>query len=102
MKELINELKSVSWYFLGINLDLEVSELNKIDSNYRGNEDRCKSEMLSCWLYKQATPNTWEAIAKALNLMGEYKVERVIRKKYITPCATAITKGHYWQHVKVR
>ena len=74
-----------NWYSLGINLDLEVSQLNIIDSNYRGNDERCKTEVLSCWLYKQATPNTWEAIAEALKLMGEYKVERVIRKKYVTP-----------------
>ena len=97
MKKLINELKSVPWYLLGINLDLEVSELNIIDSNYRGNDLRCKTEVLSCWLYKQATPNTWEAVANALNSMGEYRVEQVIREKYITP-----STGNYWQHVEVR
>ena len=96
MKELVNELKSVSWYLLGINLDLEVSDLDAIDSNHRGNEQRCKTEMLSCWLYKQATTHTWEAVAKALNMMGEYRVEQVIREKHITPTATATTEGNYW------
>ena len=89
----MNELKSVPWYFLGINLDLEVYELNVIDSNNRGNDLRCKTEMLSCWLYKQDTTHTWEAVAKALNLMGECKLARVIRGKYITPKATATTEG---------
>ena len=102
IKDLINELKSVSWYSLGINLDLEVFQLNIIDSNHRGNEERCKAEMLSCWLYKQDTTHTWEAVAKALNLMGEYKVECVIREKYITPTATATTEGKFALQVTLR
>lgn len=58
--------------------------------------------MLSCWLYKQDTTHTWEAVAKALNLMGEYKVECVIREKYITPTATATTEGKFALQVTLR
>ena len=80
LKELSNALDSVvNWYSLGVKLGLEDHELSAIEQNYRG--DRCKLEMLSCWLRNAKLP-TWKAVADALLLMGENRVTWKIRAKY--------------------
>ena len=96
-KVLINALESVSdWYLLGINLDLKVSDLEIIRENHAGNSRCCMTEMLACWVL-QCTNPTWEAVAKALDLMKERRVASDIKKKYIITSASTegSCKGSY-------
>ena len=88
-KELSNELDSVvNWYSLGIKLGVEDHELRTIEQNHRGDNERCKHEVLSGWLRRAKHP-TWKAVADALHLMGEDKVAWKILSKHCISTDTA-------------
>ena len=66
IKDLITELHDViSWFQLGIYLDISPSELMKIRADHREKTDDCKTEMLITWL-RQTTDVSWSAIVRAL------------------------------------
>ena len=65
-------------------MGLEDHELRTIDRNYRGDNERCKHEMLSRCLRNAKLP-TWKPVADALNLMGEQAVASKIEAKYCSP-----------------
>ena len=93
LRALTNELQSVfHWHTLGVKLGLENHELSIIEENHRGDVERCRTEMLGCWLNNATTP-TWEAVAEALDMMNEHGVADTIRKKYITSATTTNTGG---------
>ena len=92
LKALTSGLRSVSdWHSLGVNLDLSRHQLSEIERNHHGDDRRCKTEMLGCWLDNTTTP-TWEAVAEALCQMEAHAVAANIRKKYITQTTTT-TEG---------
>ena len=91
LKELKNALKSVlDWHLLGVNLDLKNHQLKTIEKNHRGDDERCRTEMLICWLDNTTTP-TWEAVAEALDQMEQGRIANAIRRKYII--FTTTTEG---------
>ena len=91
LKALTNELKSVlDWHSLGVNLDLKRYQLSEIERNHRGDDKRCKTEILACWLENTTNP-TWETIAEALCLMEAHAIADKIRRKHIT--STTTTEG---------
>ena len=66
IKDLINELHDViSWFQLGIYLDISPSELMKIRADHREKTDDCKTEMLVTWL-RQTTDASWSTVVRAL------------------------------------
>ena len=66
IKDLITELHDViTWFQLGIYLDISPSELMKIRADHREKIDECKTEMLVIWL-RQTTDVTWSAVVRAL------------------------------------
>ena len=66
MKDLVTELHDViSWFQLGIYLDISPSELMKIRADHREKTDDCKTEMLVKWL-KQTTNASWSTVVRAL------------------------------------
>jgi len=66
IKDLINELHDViSWFLLGIYLDISPSELMKIRADHRDKTDDCKTEMLVTWL-RQTTNASWSTVVRAL------------------------------------
>ena len=66
IKDLITELHDViSWFQLGIYLDISPSELMKIRADYREKTDDCKTEMLMTWL-RQTTDASWSTVVRAL------------------------------------
>ena len=82
LKELSNEVDSVvDWFSLGVKLELERHVLSQLDKEYRGDNVRCKYEMLDRWLRNAKQP-TWKAMADALCLIGEHTVALNIRTKY--------------------
>ena len=76
-----------------MNLDLEYQQLDVIGNDHRGDNKRCKTEMLACWLRSTPTP-TWEDVAEALYLMDEYAVADTIRRKYVN--STTTTEGSFF------
>ena len=75
---------------LGVNLDLSGSELATIDRNHRGDNTRCKTEVLFRWLENTTSPS-WEAVVQALRLMDADAVADTIQTKYVT--STDTTEG---------
>ena len=66
IKDLTNELHDViSWFQLGIYLNISPSELMKIRADHREKTDDCKTEMLVTWL-RQTTDASWSAVVRAL------------------------------------
>ena len=84
VKNLSSELTTITnWYQLGIYLNLQTHELDKIqqDHAHHGN-DRQMLEMLALWLRR--TPNaTWQDVVSALKQMEENRVAENIRQKYL-------------------
>lgn len=79
---LSSELQSVTnWYQVGINLDLETHNLDKIQ---HANEeiDQRRLQMLDLWLRRKLN-DIWEDVVSALQQMGENGVAESIRQKYI-------------------
>ena len=97
LKELSNALDSVvNWHSLGVKLGLEDHELSTIEQNYRGDNERCKHEVLSRWLRSAKHP-TWKAIVDALQQMKEQAVASKIQAKYcISSTDTAGTYVHIY------
>ena len=79
-RNLSSELATVAnWHQLGLKLGLPEPELDKIQQDYQGTDQR-RLEMLDKWL--QRTPNaTWRDVANALEQMGENRVAESIRQK---------------------
>ena len=80
---------------LGVNLGLQGHQLREIERTYRGEVNRCKSEVLDFWLRNNENP-TWEAITKALDRMQQQKVCHEIRKKY---CSSSTATGKYQSRI---
>ena len=88
LKGLKNALKSVlDWHSLGVNLDLKSHQLGTIEKNHPGDDERCRTEMLICWLDSTTTP-TWEAVAEALDRMEQGRIADEIRRKYVNSTTT--------------
>ena len=82
LKELKKALESVSdWHSLGIYLDLKINQLNTIDKNHHGDDERCRTEMLIRWLDNTTTPS-WEAVIEALGQIEQRRVADEIQRKY--------------------
>ena len=72
-------------------LGIKAHELGTINSNFHGNNVRCKHEMLGHWLENSENP-TWKAVADALCLMEKHAVALQIREKH---CSSPATTGMY-------
>ena len=100
VRELTNDLQTVSeWYLLGIKLGVKPHNLEKIEGNHPGDSERCKADMLACWILSCTTPCTWEAVAQALDKMEKHKVAEEIRKKHIS--STTTIEGNCFQKYDV-
>ena len=94
LKQLKKALKSVSdWHSLGIYLDLKTHQLNTIEKNHHGDDERCRTEMLNAWLNSTATP-TWEAIVEALGEIEQGRVADDIQRKYNVITSPTPIKGN--------
>ena len=56
-------------------------DLHEIEESHPGDNDRCKTEMLSIWL-ENATSPTWKDVADALHQMGEFSIALNMQSKY--------------------
>ena len=98
LKELSDALDSiVDWYLLGVKLELEDNELNTIGRNHRGDNERCKHEVLSRWL-RSAKYLTWNAVVDALYLMGENNVAREICAKHCSSSTDTSKPSNMREH----
>ena len=71
------------WLDIGLELDLNITDLNAIRAEYRGDIGMCFMEMLTLWLKQVDPPPTWSAMIDALKepIIGfEHLGEEVERK----------------------
>ena len=81
VKNVVNSIKPVTkWFELGLQLDIEHCELEKI-RNDRRDTDPCKMEMVAHWLKNDLTA-TWKKLCDALETIGEARVAQQIVSDY--------------------
>ena len=97
LTELSNALGSiVNWHLLGVKLGLEDHELSAIEQNHRGDNERCKHDVLSRWLRSAKLPPTWKTVTDAVQQMGEQAVASKIRAECCSSSTeSADTAGMY-------
>ena len=87
LKNLINSLHEVDdWQGLGICLDIEYCELQKIAKDHRTVEE-CKYAMLQFWLNKDIQVS-WETLLVSLDKMNLKRVAENIKREYQIPSST--------------
>lgn len=94
MKDLVVELKPVNWHKLGIQLEVPLDRLDKIDEDYQSSE-RKLSEVLRYWLLNNRSPS-WDNICEALQRIGGFgRLVRELRMKYcsLKTCREQHTRG---------
>ena len=88
LKTLLDELYPVrvSWYNIGLQLDIPHTTLDCFKQNYSDQSDLMR-EMLKCWFDSAVNPPTWEAVVTALKsrIVNKKKVADELESKYIVP-----------------
>ena len=84
LKDLMRELKVAAsdWEYIGIELEIEDSDLKQIKSDNSGDSKACLREMLRMWLSGVAPPPSWSAIVEALDNLGHKDIAHHIRTIY--------------------
>ena len=71
----------VSWFNLGLCLEVPIHELQIIGKNHHRDTKRCRTEMLSWW-WNNSEDRKWAAIVRALAKTGHRVLARKIALKY--------------------
>ena len=82
LRHLIVELRDVvDWFKLGVSLGIKHSNLKKIEADYRGNVERCKTEMLAFWMKNNGNASV-EKLTQALEDIEHRNLARHLRDEY--------------------
>ena len=73
------------WMDIGLELDLDVTDLTAIDATHRGDVGRCFIEMLTLWLKQVDPPPTWSTMVAALQepIIGYGDIAEQVENKYV-------------------
>ena len=72
------------WRRIGVMLEIEAGELDKIKLDNTSDCEECLQEMLNLWLKVNPKPS-WSTMADALEALGEEALAKHIRTEY---CST--------------
>ena len=77
------------WMNIGIELDLQQSDLTAIEAAHRSDIGRCLTEMLTLWLKQVDPPPTWSKMVAALQhrIIGEGELAEQVESKYVHQCS---------------
>ena len=79
---MLAELRDVvDWFKLGVSLGIKHSYLKKIEADYRGDVECCKTEMLSFWIDNDENASM-EKLTQALEEIGHRNLAKRLRDKY--------------------
>ena len=85
MGTVLNEIHDArtKWYYIGIELKLDVSTLKAIESKYSDCKD-CLREVITKWLKAVQPKPTWRSLVDALRrpVVDESKLAAVLESKY--------------------
>ena len=82
MKHIFKELRPLEshWKSIGVFLDIDGDDLDRIESERNGVVIDCLREMLSWWLKQVNLPTTWNDLIDAVEQVDERKAKE-LRKK---------------------
>ena len=84
LKELMTVLyRKVASKWKVIAVQLNISDLDSIETKHSGDPHLCLVEMLDVWLKRVKPPPTWAAIVEAVEFLGEEQLGKELREKYI-------------------
>ena len=69
------------WYDLGLNLDIDDTELETIQHNNRHDVQECKKKMVKLWMSSPQCKRTWTFLVKALRAIRMNGVATTIIKE---------------------
>ena len=95
LSTVLNEIHDAQtrWYYIGIELKLDVSTLKAIEYKYSDSKD-CLREVITEWLKAVHPKPTWRSLVRALQrpVVNESKLAAVLERKYC-PCIPG--RGNY-------
>ena len=74
-------VQTKEWYDIGLQLGVEDTDLDVIQSNNPQNLRACRREMFKAWLKMTPTP-TYQQLVDALMAVGEIREADTLRKKF--------------------
>ena len=85
LSKLVADLKNVTdWFLLSINLGIKHPDLKKLESIFKDNIERCKTEMLHFWMKSCDNVSVTE-LTTALENSDHCTLARQIQEKYNVP-----------------
>ena len=82
-------VQTKEWYDLGLQLGVEDTDLDVIQSNNPQNLRACRREMFKAWLKMTPTP-TYQQLVDALMAVGEVREADTLHKKFGKCTAAAL------------
>ena len=79
----LTDISGSEWFNLGVQLGVKDATLRDIETNHKGDVQRCKTEMLRVWLQSGPT-NPWKRLATILENMGRKVLAQSILEQYNT------------------
>ena len=80
MTDVAEAVDSASWKKFAIQLELKITDINRIDQEQRGNIHNCFIEVFDLWERIASRPYTWATIIDALHCVGEIRLATKIKK----------------------
>ena len=80
MTDVAAAVDPASWKNFAIQLELKITDINRIDQEQRGNIHNCFREVFDLWERIASRPYTWATIIDALHCVGEIRLATKIKK----------------------
>ena len=80
MTDVAAAVDPASWKNFAIQLELKITNINRIDQEQRGNINNCFIEVFDLWERSASRPYTWATIIDALYCVGEIRLATEIKK----------------------
>ena len=93
------ELRPVShmWYSLGVQLQIPIGTLKRIESDYHNKATRCLLEMLTVWLQRANPSPTWSVLIETLESVDERRLAQELGDKYCPETEGGVTHEYHTQ-----
>ena len=82
MEELLDNVKTVKWFRLGLKLGIERYDLDVIESNQKLDAKGALWDVLRQWLKECETPS-WEIVIRAMREIGEKNEAKQLEDRFI-------------------
>ena len=80
LRDLISDVKTTEWYYLGLQLNLDNFKLDQIQVDARQNQEHL-TLMFKAWLHVSENPS-WQDVVRALKAIGERQLASKLQQKF--------------------